>query len=212
VVRVYREKGLAGVWFGALARAGYRRLVVLERSLDPPFHAPAPRVVAEIRLLAAGDEGAFAVLGQLSAAAFRAQLERGRECWGAWVDGALRHVEWLAFTDAWVEHLQCGLLLAREVAYVFRAFTEPRFRGLALAQATQAACLPMLRERGFRLAVCAVVPENPWALTPWLRAGYRRTGVLHSLVLGRRRWAGFRPDRATAAARGWKVDPGAGAP
>jgi GNAT superfamily N-acetyltransferase len=211
-LRVYREKGLAGVWFGALARAGYRRLVALERPLDEPVVAPQARVEAQVRPLDAADADACAALGQIAAGEFRGELERGRACWGAWCDGGLRHVQWVAFTNAWVEHLGCGLLLDGDAAYVYRAFTEPRYRGLGLTPATQAACLPALRERGYRLAVCAVVPENPWAFTPWLRVGYRRTGVLRSVGLGGRRRAWFSSDRGVAAPRRWRVDVGATRP
>ncbi len=206
VLRVHREKGLAGVWFGALARAGYRRLAVLERRFDEPLVAFRPRVEAEIRQLRRDDEGAVTALDQTPGNVFRERLDRGHQCWGAWCGGALRHVEWLAFADACVEYLGIRLLLDADAVYVYRAFTDVSFRGMGFTPATQTACLPTLRRQGFRLAICAVLPENPWAFSPWLKVGYRRIGVLASLAVGSRRRARLRLDGGGRAADGWRLE------
>lgn len=210
--RVYREKGLRGVWFAAAARAGYRRLVALEKRLDgSPVEIP-PVAGAEIRELGPGDEDAFAALGQEPAAAFRERLESGHRCWGAWCAGGLGHVQWLGFGAAGVEYLGCRLLLSDEVVYVYRAFTLPQLRGRGLTPATQAACLPEVHRQGCRLALCAVLPENRWAFSPWLKVGYRRVGVIRSVAAGRRRWTRAFPDGGALTAAGWRLAGGAAAP
>lgn len=202
LLRVYREKGPAGVWFGALSRAGYRRLVLLARPLaEPPVPLP-PRVEAEIRPLTGDDEAAFAALGQGDAAVFRRRLARGDAAWGAWCGGGLRYVSWVAFRETGVEYLRCRLVLADGVAYVYRAFAEPAYRRLGLGPAVQSACLEGLCRHGFRLALAAVVPENPWAFPPWLKVGYRRIGIVRAIG-SRRPLIAVSVDRPLATPGGW---------
>ncbi len=202
VLRVYREKGPAGVWFGALSRAGYRRLVLLARPLDAPPVPLPPRVEAEIRPLTGDDEAAFTALGQGDAAAFRSRLAHGDAAWGAWCAGALRYVSWVAFRETTVEYLRCRLVLADDVAYVYRAFAEPAYRRLGLGPAVQSACIEALHRRRCRLALAAVLPDNPWALPPWLKVGYRRIGVVRAIG-GRRPLIAVRVDRPLAVPGGW---------
>lgn len=212
MLRVFREKGVGGVWFAIAARAGYRRLVALERRLDEPPIQVLPETESEIRQLRYDDEAAFAALGQEPAGVFRKRLDGGHRCWGAWCAEGLRHVEWLAFHEAWVEYLGCRLILASDVVYVYRAFTQPQFRGPGLTQATQAACLPVLRQQDCRLALCAVLPENPWAFSPSLKVGYRRVGVISSLGFGGRRLSRVRLDGGGREAAGWRLAGAVGEP
>lgn len=206
LVRVYREKGLGGVWFGTLSRVGYRRLVLLERRLDEPVARVSPRADVEVRVLRHDDEAAFEVLGQGDAGVFRSRLQAGHQCWGAWCAGGLRHVAWLAFREVRVEYLSCRLLLDDDVAYVYRAFTQPSFRRLGLGPATQAVCLRTLHEKGCRLVLAAVLPDNPWAYPPWLMAGYRRIGVVRALGAGRRGRIFVSLDGRSASPTGWRFE------
>jgi len=203
---VYREKGFGGVWFGALSRMGYRRLVLLERRLDETVRPVPPRAEAEIRPLRRDDEAAFVALGQEDASVFRNRLEAGHQGWGAWCSGALRYVAWVAFRETEVEYLSCRLVLADDVAYVYRAFAEPRHRRLGLGPATQAACMEVLRGRRFRLVLAAVLPDNPWAFPPWLRVGYRRIAVVRTLGTGRRRRVFVSLDTGSGAPLGWRFE------
>ena len=206
LVRVYREKGPGGVWFGALSRVGYRRLVLLERNLGEPVLPVAARADVEVRPLRRDDEAAFAALGQNDARVFRSRLEAGHQCWGAWCSGDLRHVAWLGFREVHVEYLNCRLLLDQGVAYVYRAFTQPAYRRLGLGPATQEKCLQAQRERGCRLVLAAVLPDNPWAYPPWLRVGYRRVAVVRALGAGRWRRIVVTPGERPGARTGWRFD------
>jgi len=205
VLAVYREKGLPGVWYAALARAGVRRLVVFERSLAAPLAAIAPPAGVTIRTLGPADEEAYAPLGQETAATFRRRLAAGHECWGAWCEGALRHVSWLAFSEVEVEHVGCRLLLADDVAYPYHSFTQQAYRGRGLSPARQVRSLAELRRRGFVLVVCAVAPENRSAFPPVRKLGYHGVGTITSVRVGAwcRVWC--RLD-AGAVAHGWRLD------
>jgi ribosomal protein S18 acetylase RimI-like enzyme len=205
LVRVYREKGLGGVWFGALSRAGYRRLVLLARRLDEPVTPVPPRARVDVRLLRREDEAAFEALGQGDAGVFRRRLEAGHQCWGAWCSGGLHHVAWLAFRLTQVEYLRCRLLLHDDVAYVYRAYTEPQYRRLGLGPATQTVCLQALREQGYRVVLAAVLPDNPWAFPPWLSVGYRRIAVIRALGTGPRPRVIVTLDSVPGPG-GWKVE------
>jgi GNAT superfamily N-acetyltransferase len=217
LVRVYREKGLGGVWFGVLSRIGYRRLVLLERRLDEPVIPVGARVQAEIRLLGPDDEASFVALGQEDAVVFRKRLEAGHLCWGAWCSGRLRHTRWYAFRGTYVEYLRCRLLLDDQVSYMYRSFTQPEYRGLGLAPATGSVCLPALRELGCRLVLAGVVPDNNAAFPSALRVGYRRIGVVRAVGAGRRPAIVVSLDRRSSTPAGWSFErlradapPGAG--
>jgi len=208
--RVYREKGAGGVWFGALSKAGYRRLVLLQVPLSEPVPAVSAGTEADIRPLAAGDATAFAALGQGDAGVFARRVGLGHECWGAWVSGRLRHVAWSALHEAWVEYLRCRVVLDDGVAYAYRAYTEPAYRGLGLGTAVQSASLKALQARGHRFVLAGVLPDNPWAFTPWLRTGYRRVGVVRALGAGGRPRVFVRLHRGGRTAVGWRFERASG--
>ncbi len=203
--RVYREKGAGGVWFGALSKVGYRRLVMLEASLARPVPRLTPRADAEIRPLGPADAEAFAALGQGDAGVFARRAALGHECWGAWIAGRLCHVAWSARAEAWVEYLRCRVVLGDGVVYAYRAYTEPAYRGLGLGTAIQSASLAALRGRGMRSVVAGVLPDNPWAFTPWLRNGFVRVGVARALG-GARPLLFARLGRGADSGGGWRLE------
>jgi len=204
--RMYREKGIAGFWYGVLGHAGYRRLLLLERGLGEPLPELTTADATLVRPLRAEDHAAFAALGQESAVEFRKRLEHGHQCWGAWCSGVLRHVQWLALGEVWIEHLDCRLRLDERVVYVYRAFTDPEFRGRGLAPAVHARGLAAMRERGFTLALCGVAPGNRPALSPWLKVGYRRIGFASTLRRRRGRLLQVSADRSAGASPRWKIE------
>ncbi len=203
VFRLRRARGFGGVWFAALARGGYRRLLIFSKALADPGPPIVARVQAEIRPLRRDDEGAFAALGQEAVEVYRRRLEGGHECWGAWCGGELRHIAWVAFGEAWVEYLGCRLILADDVAYLYRAFTARGYRGLGIAKARWAVCQESLRARRIRLGLCAVVPENREAISTWLDVGYRRVAIARSVGVGRLRRVWLRLDGG-GAPDGWR--------
>ncbi len=207
VARVYREKGMAGVWFGALTRVGYRHLALLERRPEAPIPRVPVRARTEVRPLDRDDETEFVALGREDARAFRARLEGGQVCWGAWNSGGLRHVQWVASREAWIEDAGCRLLLDEGVVYVSRAYTDPAYRGIGLAPATEIARLHAMRERGGTLSLGVVVPENRAVVSLWLKLGWRRIGFIRSLRVGRRAPSVLHVTRHPTAAPGWSVGP-----
>lgn len=206
MLRVYREKGLGGVWFGGLSLVGYRRLVLMERRLDEPVLEISPRVDVEIRPLGREDEAAFAALGQGDAGVFRDRLARGHECWGAWCSGSLRHVSWVAFGEAWVEYLRCRVLLDDGVGYSYRAFTHPEYRQLGLATARGTVFMKALQTKGRTALLAAILPDNPGAFAPWLKMGLRRIGVVRAIGAGPRPRIFVRLDRGAAAPVRWRFE------
>jgi UDP-N-acetylmuramoyl-tripeptide--D-alanyl-D-alanine ligase len=206
LARVWRAKGAAGVWFGALSRFGYRRLVLLERRLDEPIAPVTPRIETVVRRLGRGDEAAFVGLGQEDACTFRERLRAGHQCWGAWGSDVLRHTRWYAFREARVEYLGCRVALGDHVTYMYRSFTQAEYRGLGLAPATAVVSLQALCAQGYRLVLAAVLPENPEAFRPTLKVGYRRIGVVRSIGFGETRLVRVRLDRHAAVPAGWAFE------
>jgi len=203
---MYGEKGLAGFWYAALGRAGYRRLLLLERRLDEALPLPAADDATWVRPLRREDEDGFVALGQEGAATFRGRLEQGHQGWGAWRAGELLHAQWLATGEAWIEHLGCRVHLGDGVAYVYRAFTAPPWRGAGLTSAVHARALAEMRERGSTLALCGVAPGNRPALSPWLRLGYRRVGFARTFGAGRQRRLRVRAAPGSGASLRWRLE------
>jgi GNAT superfamily N-acetyltransferase len=190
---VWCELGPRGVWFGVLAHTIYRRLALLERQLEGALPDYRPRVEAEIRCLGPADELAYyALRPRDDASLFRRRLDRADQCWGAWCEGELRHVGWIATKEAWIRHLDRSFRLAEEEAFTYGAFTHPDWRGLGLQPARQAVCLRALHDRGYRRAFCTVLPESRAAFSSLSKVGYQRIGVIGYVGLGRWRWSFYR--------------------
>ena len=121
------------------------------------------------------------------------RLASGHRCFGAWRDGRLVAVRWLATGRPFVEYLDLHLELADGDVYHYDTFTDPAERRRGISLASQARLFDLLRGEGYRRAIRAVLPENGAAVADALRAGFRPRGRVGYVKLGRWRRT-FSPD------------------
>lgn len=179
-----REEGLRALVFRALGETVYRRLLVVERDLRT---AAAPETPPALLCGFVDDAAEYDRLRPGRRAQAKARLAAGDRCWGTWLDGRLVAVRWLATGLPLVEYVDLPLPLRPDEIYHYDTFTDPTQRRRGLSAASQAALFPALRSEGFAWSIRAILPENRAAVADAARAGYRPTGRIGYVKLGRRR-------------------------
>jgi GNAT superfamily N-acetyltransferase len=115
-----------------------------------------------------------------------ALIDAGHDvCFAALLRNQLLSYGWYALSSAEPEHT-AGVCLSypRSVAYAYKAFTRPEFRGRGLHAAIIGKSLQRLRMRGLRHVV-SLTPITNWpCLRSCERMGYRPIGYLVQLRLG----------------------------
>lgn len=107
-----------------------------------------------------------------------AEVERGESLCFAALDGEkLAAYGWYALYRAQPRHcFGVGLELPDDVAYMFKGFTHPTYRGRRLHAAAMALALSELVHRGVRALISTVEWTNEASLRSCDRLGYQRLG------------------------------------
>ena len=184
------------IWFSGLAFLRlYRRLILLERPVDPAVGPPP--ATASMRVAVVGDEAIEAYLAfrpDQSEEEIRRRLAEGHLCFAVWHVERIVHAAWVAVGRAPIEYLSRELDLDPDEVFVFDAFTTPGFRGHGASPLRALAVGRHFATRGFRRVLTAVHPENRTGFRPVEKVGSRRVGVLGYVGIGpwrrhfRRRW------------------------
>ncbi len=194
--QILREEGLLTLWFRILGETVYRRLLLLERTLDKPLPSFRPRGPVETRWLRPEEAAAYASFcGTLSEAEVARRLSEGHRCWIAEAEGRIVHGRWVASSRAWIEYLKLDLPLAPGEAYSYQAYTAPELRGRNLATAAQAAVLGVLKEEGFQRVFLCLQPDRAIAFLPPVKNGFIPVAWLGWVRLGPWRRVFRRPVR-----------------
>lgn len=179
-----RQDGLRSLWFKVLGEICYRRLAIIEKMFDG--EAPSgPPVEWELSKLSISELPAHrayhpdAYLDDL-----RRRIEQGDCCFVIRRDGRIIHSCWIVKGTAWIDYLDCKVLIAPDLGYAYEAFTAPEFRGRGVAAARARLMEPDLAAEGFRGIVAALHTDNPEALRFNLNAGYRVIGTIGFFRLG----------------------------
>jgi ribosomal protein S18 acetylase RimI-like enzyme len=179
------DEGPRNLAYKLASAFGYRRLVLLERSLAEPIPEVSTRVPVHFEVL--GEGGVDAYLAFRPDADREQLLERwraGHACFAALVDERVASTCWVARRGAWSAYLGCAIELAPGDAYLFDAYTAPAHRGNGIAGALCVQQLRHLKDAGHRRAVRAATPENAVALRLHQRCGFRRSGMLVRVGVG----------------------------
>jgi len=183
-----REGGPRIFWLKLASELGYRRLLVLERSLEQPVAADVPTVPVRIEVLSSGGVDDYLTLRP---EARREQVQQrwdvGHLCFAARHEGRLVACCWAALAGAWSDYLRCAVELAPGEAYLFDAYTLPAWRGRGIAHAVCMQQLSYLRQAGRRRVIRMTAAENTVALQVHAKAGFRPAGAIVSLGIGPRR-------------------------
>jgi Acetyltransferase (GNAT) family len=196
---VARSEGLRSLWFKVLGETVHRRLLLLEASIDDLPPAAPGEGSFEFSFLSLGEigEGVADMTREESAR----RLRRGDRCFCTRRDGRLVAVSWIAFEEASVEYLDCRLLLAPGVAYLYDVYTAPDARGGGIFRVSWFALARALGVEGVHTILTAVLPENRSARRAFGKLPYRVVGTFGYAKLGswRRRFLRGRTRAATIA-------------
>lgn len=168
----------------------YRRYVWLERSLDAPIPEVVSSVAIELARLGPDRLADYlAFLPEATPETFQARLAAGHFCLGAWLDGRLVGLRWIAV--GWYRSRELGglLWLAPREACAYGSITLPELRGGGIAASLSRMMMEHLRAAGFHRVVSVIAPDNHASLRVAEKLGYRRCGSVHSVGIGRFRWS-----------------------
>ena len=175
LARAWRKAGVRGVWFGALAWARlYRRLELVELSLDPPPDLRETPLALEYGFLAEPDDEDA-----------RARLERGDRCFVAREAGTIVSSRWIVGGRASVDYLDMWLDLEPGEVFLSETFTVPALRGRGVSSAAGTRLAHALADEGCRRILAGVLMENHAGKRAYEKAGYRRVGRIGYAGVGR---------------------------
>jgi hypothetical protein len=176
----------------AASETVYRRLLLVERGVREPMAVDVPPGLAFGYLDEHGLD-AYEELRPGRGPEAAARLAEGHRCFATWLDGRLVAVRWLATGAPHVEYLDLPLELADGDVYHYDTFTGASVRRRGISAASQARLFEMLSAEGFERSIRAVLPENHPAVADSASAGYRPSGRIGYVKLGRWKRA-FRTD------------------
>jgi hypothetical protein len=191
IFRRLRDKSAATGVRGAFT-AALNKLLVQGASFDivhvlfldgGDVAAPPQEEAFELRFLTSEEVRRFARQADNELpASFAERVELGLDrCYAALSHGRLASYSWFALRCVEAEHAAgVPLGLPSDVAYLYKAFTHPRFRGQRLYAATTAGALRELERIGITHLLAFVYWNNQAALRACARMGYRDLGLLAS--------------------------------
>lgn len=182
---VLRSEGFKSFWFKLLGEIGYRRLLLLERSLAQPISDFTPRLPVRIDALKESEVADYlAFRPETARTRVSEALWAGQTCFTARHEGRIVSAAWITSRRAWIDYLGCELELDADEAYLSDAFTLPAYRGQGIAPALCLQQLRHLRQAGYRRVIRGTVPENQSALHAHAKSGFRPVAMLGSLRMG----------------------------
>jgi ribosomal protein S18 acetylase RimI-like enzyme len=191
---VLREQGFKSFWFKLAAELGYRRLILLERSLLQPVNPPAQELALRFDILGESQVNDFlAFRPEFPQAEVLKRLRAGNVCFTARDQGRLISAAWTTTERAWTDFLGCEIALGAGEAYLFDAFTHPAYRGQGVAPALCFNQLAHFRRAGLRRVVRATLPENTPALRAHVKCGFRPHALIGRMKIGPWQYSFQRP-------------------
>jgi len=181
-----RIEGPKSFWFKLLAECGYRRLLLVERSLDQPVVDFTPRLPVQVAMLAHSEVDDYLVFRPgTTRRDIAGRLRSGEMCFVARHQGHIVAAVWVAVQAVRVPFLGCQIDMAPGDAHIYDKFTTPAYRGRGIANAVRSFHLQHLQRAGFRRATGTVLPENVSSLRDDFRGGFRVYGMLGRVKVGR---------------------------
>lgn len=182
---VLQEEGLRGFLFRLIGVIGYRRLLLLGRSLEGPLPEVRSSLPLEIDWLGPHDQAEFsAMVSDQYNTQIEARMNKGDRCLAARTHGKLAAVMWACTTSLRMSYLEMDMPLPPGEVYLCGAFTDPAFRGHGIAPTLSVEMLRRFRETGFHRAIRATWPENSPALRAHAKAGFVPCAMVGRLKLG----------------------------
>ena len=186
-----QHEGLRSFWFKLVDVLGYRRLLLLRRSLNEPLSTvdcQLPITMEWLRPEGFGDYHSMRPATDPRELARR--LESGQRCLLARHNQRLVGSMWVVSGSAKIAYLECELPLTASTVYLCEIYTDLHCRGQSIAPALINDVLRRCREEGMQLAIQAILPENRAALRANAKNGFEVYALMSRLRLGlwRRQW------------------------
>jgi ribosomal protein S18 acetylase RimI-like enzyme len=180
-----RHEGPKSFWFKLLSQCGYRRLFLLERTLDQPIADFTPALPVDVAMLGEGEiDDYLAFRASSTRDNIADRLRSGQMCCVARHEGRIIAAAWVAVQPVWVSFLGCKIEMAPGDAHIYDKFTLPAYRGQGISNAVRAHHLKHLQRSGYRRATGAVLPENASSLRDDTKGGFRTYGILCRIKVG----------------------------
>jgi GNAT superfamily N-acetyltransferase len=197
LVRVFQEEGAGEIWWRILWETQgivYRRILLMERSLDKPVLEVASRLPVVFDLLKETEIVEYiSFRPDANPSEIRSRWRRGHRCFVGRHAGQVVNAGWVCTSSARIGELAREIELAPDEVFVYDGFTSPHFRNQKIQQARHAWILRMCRDAGFRRVICHVRPNNRTSIRTVEKAGYRCFAVMGYVKLGpwRREFSGL---------------------
>ena len=186
---IVRDEGPSALAFTVLADLGYGRLLLLERFLDEPVSPITPRTPVAFSTLAPAQIDEYLRFhGEFPRSDLEERLARGDEAFVARHDGRIVCTSWTSRTVRFFSTLGCRYTPGPSEVYLYDSFTDPAFRGRAVAPALAVHVLERLRGAGITRVTMAVSVQNLANRRARAKTGFRPYERMDYLRLGRRAW------------------------
>jgi hypothetical protein len=117
-------------------------------------------------------------------ALIEARFAAGDLCFVGRVRGALASASWTARGRAWIDYLECEILLGGGLAYAYDSYVEPKFRGKGVLGPGIRLRAETLRASGHDRVIGLLWPQNPAAWHRSSRRGDERIGRIRRYRIG----------------------------
>ncbi|MGH7550673.1 MAG: hypothetical protein ACREK3_07960 [Gemmatimonadota bacterium] len=185
ILEIRRREGLSGLFFRALAVAGYRRDGWFVRPLGDAVRPVDGTENVELSELTAADVDDYLAFRRgATRGGFLERLEKGWRCHAARCAGCLASVTWTSTGSGYIEFLDHTFPLEADEVYLFDSFTVPGHRGQRIQALICARIMKEFHDLGYRAAITLIAPENRPNIASRSRSGFRRTGIMGRIRIG----------------------------
>lgn len=172
-----------------IADLGYRRFLLFERRLDEPIAVITPGVPVTFSKLRATElEEYLRFHDQVPEARVAERFAGGDECFVARHEGRIVGASWVSRDAHFYRSVRCRYPVGPSEVYLYDSFTDPSYRGRAIAPALGVHVLEQLREAGVTRVTMAIAPENASNRRARSKTGFQPFGRIDYLRLGCRSW------------------------
>lgn len=182
---ILSTEGWKGIWFRALSRTVYRRLVLVERALDKAPPSVSSQLNLKFGLLQAHElDDYYSLQPDAKPEVIRKRLTLEMKCFTARLNGRLVAVCWASTVAAHIDYLEQELQLAPEEVYIFDSYTSTECRGQNVAGARGAYIIRYFQNAGYKRLIGSFLPENKPAIRPLVKLGYHPFAITGRWKIG----------------------------
>ena len=167
--------------FFALNIFHFKKIVVFEKELSDPITSLKSEIEVDVRLLSSKQirkiERFHSKKGVLE------RVKEGQMCFVAFnKNNKVISYCWIAINSIYLREMQREAKIAKNVAYVYDAFTVKEYRGLRIFPGLYTEVFRYLKKQGYRRVYAMVIAGNTTSLRSFEK-GWERLGVITFLKI-----------------------------